>query len=164
VDGSWVRLNDSLAPEVLLVDSAGFEASVAFGLAGVSYELPLDWPASIELYLAARWWHVDAEANVDLAGPGATRTGGMTEVWADAIVGTRIRYAITEKWRVTLTGDIGAGNADLDWNVLGSVGYMFTPHLGMTAGYRIMGVDYSNAGFVYDIRQSGLLLGFNLAY
>jgi hypothetical protein len=41
---------------------------------------------------------------------------------------------------------------------------MFTPHLGMTAGYRILGVDYSHAGFVYDMRQAGLLLGFNLAY
>jgi hypothetical protein len=164
VDGSWVRLNDTVSPPQTLLDTARVEASVAFGLAGISYELPLDWPASIELYLAARWWHVDADASIDLIGPGPTRSGGLTEVWADAIVGTRIRYLITEKWRVTFVGDIGAGNSDLDWNVFGSVGYMIKPWIGLTAGYRILGVDYSRGGFVYDLRQSGPLLGFNFAY
>ncbi len=88
----------------------------------------------------------------------------MTEVWADAIVGTRIRYSINEKWRVGLTADIGAGEADLDWQIFGFVGYRFNPHFGLTAGYRILGVDYSSQGFIYDVRQTGLLLGFNLAY
>lgn len=64
----------------------------------------------------------------------------MTEVWADAIVGTRIRYSINEKWRVGLTADIGAGNANLDWQIFGFVGYRFNPHFGLTAGYRILGV------------------------
>jgi len=41
---------------------------------------------------------------------------------------------------------------------------MFNSHIGLTAGYRILGVDYSRGGFVYDVRQSGLLLGFNFAY
>ncbi len=41
------------------------------------------------------------------------------EVWADAIVGTRIRYSINEKWRVGLTADIGAGNANLEGAVPG---------------------------------------------
>ena len=49
----------------------------------------------------------------------------MTKVWADAIVGTRIRYSINEKWRVGLTADIGAGNANLDWQIFGFVGYRF---------------------------------------
>ena len=46
----------------------------------------------------------------------------MTEVWADAIVGTRIRYPINEKWRVGLNTDIGAGEADLDWQISDSSG------------------------------------------
>jgi len=161
VDGSWVRLKDSVATPLLTAD---VESSVAFGFAGVSYELPLDWPAVIELYLGARWWHVTTDASVTTVIPPATGAGGLTEVWADAIVGTRIRYAITDKWRVTFKADIGAGDSDLDWNVFGGVGYMFNPHIGLTAGYRILGVDYTRDGFVYDIRQSGLLLGFNFAY
>jgi len=162
VDGSWVRLKDTVSPPEVSLVEADVESSVAFGFAGVSYELPIDWPASVELYLGARWWHVDLAASIDTLGP--TVSGGLTEVWADAIVGTRIRYAITEKWRVTFKADIGAGGSDLDWNVFAGIGYMFNPHVGLTAGYRILGVDYSRGGFVYDLRQSGLLLGFNFAY
>jgi len=68
------------------------------------------------------------------------------------------------KWRISFKADIGAGDSDLDWNVFGGIGYMINPHFGLTAGYRILGVDYSREGFVYDLRQSGLLLGFNFAY
>jgi len=166
VDGSWVRLKDSVAVPQAFLERAKYESSVAFGFAGVSYELPLDWPASIELYLGARWWRVDADASITTSGPvlPPTVSGGLTEVWADAIVGTRIVYAITEKWRVTFKADIGAGASDLDWNVFGGIGYKVNRHFGLTAGYRILGVDYSREGFVYDLRQSGLLLGFNFAY
>ena len=75
-----------------------------------------------------------------------------------------IRHRITDKWSVMFLADIGAGAADLDWNVFGGIRYMFNPHFGLTAGYRILGVDYSRDGFVYDMRQSGLLLGFNFVY
>ncbi|MBW2384113.1 MAG: hypothetical protein JRG92_10795 [Deltaproteobacteria bacterium] len=162
IDGAWVQLRNTVAPPQTALELADLSASVAFGLGGVSYELPLDWPVALELYLAGRWWHVNADALILTAGPPVA--GGMTEVWADAIVGTRIRYPLGEKWRFGLTADIGAGNADLDWQVLGYVNYMFNPHFGLTAAYRILGVDYSNRGFVYDLRQSGLLLGINFAY
>lgn len=168
VDGSFVRLKDSVSPDPSsLGPTADVESSVAFGLGGFSYELPLDWAASTELYLAARWWSVDTGATITTGLPSPfppTLSGDTTETWADAVVGTRIRYPITEKWRATFAADVGAGASDIDWQVLASVGYMFNPHIGLTAAYRIMGVDYSSGGFVYDVRQSGLLLGLNLAY
>ena len=37
-------------------------------------------------------------------------------------------------------------------------------HVGLLVGYRILGVDYRNKGFVYDVRQNGLLLGLTLRY
>jgi hypothetical protein len=162
VDGSWVRLKAQALPPQPALLLAAVTASVAFGTAGISYELPIDRRIAIELYLAARWWHVDANALIQTAGPPVA--GGLTEVWADAVVGTRIRYHINDKWRIGLTADIGAGQADLDWQALGFVGYMFNPHFGLSAGYRILGVNYRRAGFLYDMRQSGLILGFNLAY
>ena len=44
------------------------------------------------------------------------------------------------------------------------MGYDFKRWFGLTAGYRILGVDFERDGFVYDIVQSGLLLGFNFRY
>jgi hypothetical protein len=34
----------------------------------------------------------------------------------------------------------------------------------VTFAYRLLGVDYSSSTLIYDIRQSGFLLGFNFAY
>ncbi len=63
VDGSWVRLKDRVVPSGPILERIELETSVAFGTAGVSYELPLDWDTRIELYLAARWWHVQARSS-----------------------------------------------------------------------------------------------------
>jgi len=162
-DNSWVKLKQRITPEIPFNAIADVEASVAFGTAAVSYELPLDWSSSIEVYLGGRWWHITNDALLAVDGFGAVG-GGLTETWGDAVVGARISQAITEKWRVTLLGDIGGGAARLDWQVLGMVGYMFNPYFGMSAGYRVLGVDYSNKGFRYDMRQNGLVLGVNFAY
>jgi len=61
-------------------------------------------------------------------------------------------------------GDVGAGQADIDWMVYGGVTWMFNRYVGATAGYRFIGVDYSNGFFEYDMKMHGLLLGLNLAY
>jgi len=42
--------------------------------------------------------------------------------------------------------------------------YMFNRHVGLTAAYRVLGVDYSSGGFIYDMKSQGLLLGLNLAF
>jgi hypothetical protein len=45
-------------------------------------------------------------------------------------------------------GLVGAGEADIDWDVTGA------------SGYRSWGVDYSNDdGFVFDVVQQGPILG-----
>jgi len=101
---------------------------------------------------------------VNVSGTPPPLSGEAKTVWADAVVGARIRYPITDKWRVALWGDVGAGEADLDWMVYGGLTYMFNDCIGATAGYRILGVDYSDSAFTYDMKMHGLVLGLNLAY
>lgn len=47
------------------------------------------------------------------------------------------------------------GGADLDWDVLGAIGYKFNDTISAEAGYRAQGVNYSNDGFTYDMIQHG---------
>jgi hypothetical protein len=164
-DNSWVRLK--LKPDtsdIGSVDSAVLETTLAFGTAALAYELPLKKDFAVDVYLAARWWVGKNDAEIDFAGPGDPVEGSTKEVWANAIVGTRIRYKITESWHVSAVADIGGGAASLDWSLFGSFGYQFNRYVGVTAGYRILGVDYSNNGSVYDIKESGLQLGLRLTY
>jgi hypothetical protein len=167
VDGSWVQLTANVTTDAPVVGSASITPSVAFGTVGVSYELPMGWPAVLELYLAARWWHVTATAAGNITAPpiiSGSFNWNLTETWASAIVGTRLRYAITDKWRVSLVGDIGAGQANLDWQAAVSLTWMFHKNIGVTGAYRILGVEYGSSTLIYNMRQSGFLLGFNFAY
>ena len=48
---------------------------------------------------------------------------------------------------------------EITWDVLGGVGYQWNDFLSVVAGYRALGVDYDNDGFVYDIVQHGPIVG-----
>ena len=161
-DNNWLRLKDNVGVSILGRDTAHVELDSAFGTAGAAYELPLDKSFALDLYLAARWWYMSSAVNV--SGTPPPLSGEAKTVWADAVVGARIRYPITDKWRVAFSGDVGAGQADLDWMVYGGLTYMFNDCIGATAGYRILGVDYSDSAFTYDMKMHGLVLGLNLAY
>jgi len=163
-DNSWVRLSIDAVPDPPLITSWNLQPAIAFGTVALAYELPLKKSFAVDVYLAARWWHVSVDAQIATVAPPSPPAGSSTESWADAVVGSRIRYAITDNWNVSANADIGGGNASLDWSVYGGLGYDFNDYFGLTAGYRILGVDYENQGFVYDTRQSGLLLGIKLSY
>jgi hypothetical protein len=52
-----------------------------------------------------------------------------------------------------LLGLVGGGGANVDWDVAGGIGYSFNAKVSAVAGYRALGVDYSNDGFVFDVVQ-----------
>ncbi len=165
VDGAYVSLQDTVVPPQPIFTSATVNSPIGFGTVGIGYELPLDWAASVEPYLGARWWLVGIGATLEttLAPPSDVVSGSRSRAWADAVVGSRVRYAITEKWGVGGLFDIGAGSSNLTWQVLGNVKYSFNSHFGLSLGYRILGVDFKQGGFVYDVIQHGLVLGIHLS-
>ena len=57
-----------------------------------------------------------------------------------------------------LIGGFGVGS-DFNWDVMGGVGYEWTEKFSTVLGYRALGVDYSNDGFVYDVIQQGVAFG-----
>ena len=56
-------------------------------------------------------------------------------------------------------GYIGAGGADLDWDVMAGVGYKWKESISAVIGYRALGVDYSNGSLTNDIVEHGPILG-----
>ena len=61
--------------------------------------------------------------------------------------------------------DAGGGGAKVDYQVAGLLGYKIKPTVMLGAGRRYLDVNYRpSSNFVYDVAQSGLLLGvtFNL--
>lgn len=175
-DNFWVRLSttqsvditDPSPPPPTISAQTDVDLDSAFGTLAVAYELPLNRSFALDLYTGARWWYVKNEIafEPESSGPGnpSAFAGEFTDSWWNGIVGLRWRLPITKKWHVAAYGDIGAGAANLDWNVGGNITWYPIHYVGLTAGYRVIGVDYENDGFVYDVRMNGLLLGLNLRY
>lgn len=125
---------------------------------------------SLDLLAGARYWNVEndisVKVDVDGTGPlGLTKSkelsGSDGASWIDPMVGVKARIDTSTPLYFTgwgMIGGFGVG-ADLDWDAMGGIGYEWTEKFSTVLGYRAIGVDYADDGFVYDVVQQGVALG-----
>jgi hypothetical protein len=141
-----------------LFDSVDVTSETFVGLFGAGYSIFQDGNSHLDLVAGARVWSVDTDISFSggLIGDLDVSDG---DTWVDGLVGVRARYDFNENWYFTGWGLVGAGEADIDWDVAGGLGYQFNDRWSAVAGYRALGVDYSREGFVFDVVQQGPILG-----
>jgi hypothetical protein len=144
--------------------SAGVETSSFTGTLMGEYRIYSEPAATVDLMAGARIWDVDNDIDIALAAGGpplAAFSGSDGSTWVDPMIGARGRYNIDETWYLTGWGMIGGfgASSEITWDVLGAVGYQYNDWLSFTIGYRALGVDYEDDGFVYDVIQHGPVLG-----
>jgi hypothetical protein len=89
--------------------------------------------------------------------------------WFDPVLIGRLSADIKEKWLFQLRGDIGGFGigSDFTWQAQAYFGYRFSKLFQLTAGYRILSIDYEKSTrsepFVFDIDEFGPVIrfGFN---
>jgi hypothetical protein len=141
------------------VDSKQFMATLQGGYRVV------DTPdMTLDALAGARFWHISNDVTVSALG--MSRTYGESFGWVDPVVGARIFVPLTDKLSVQAQADIGGfgAGADLTWSALATVNYTVTDHLSISAGYKVLDVDYDHDGHVYDTRLSGPVLGMTLRF
>lgn len=119
---------------------------------------------SLDAMAGVRIWSVDNRIDASLTAGGpplAAFSGSDGSAWIDPMVGGKLRFDTGTPVYLTAWGMIGGFGAgsDISWDVLGGVGYQWNDWLSTVAGYRALGVDYQNDGFVYDVVQQGPFLG-----
>ncbi|MFW8645317.1 hypothetical protein ACOJBO_35365 [Rhizobium beringeri] len=149
---------DANTPLGILADSVDVTSKTFAGLLGVGYSVLEDQSGHLDVVGGIRVWSVDT--NISFNGG---ILGGVEQddsaTWVDGLVGVRGNYFFTPEIYLTGWGLVGAGGADLDWDVALALGYKFTDTISAVAGYRALGVDYDNDGFVFDVVQRGPILG-----
>ena len=116
--------------------------------------------ASLDLMAGARLWSV--ETSIDPVG-GAL--GGAdfssSETWVDPVLGAKGRVQLPSNFYLTGWGMVGGFgvSSKARWDVMGAVGYEVTEATSFIAGYRALGVDYRDGDFLFDVVQSGPILG-----
>lgn len=159
-DGSATRTIANL-PVTL---SAAVETSSFTGTLMGEYRAYSTPAATLDLMGGARIWSIDNDVNLALAAGGspiAQLSGSDGSTWVDPIIGMKGRFNIDDKWYLDGWGMIGGFGAasKVTWDVMADVGYHWNDRLSFAVGYRALGVDYSNDGFVYDVVQHGPFLG-----
>jgi hypothetical protein len=96
-------------------------------------------------------------------------TGNHSKTWFDPILITRLTADINNKWLFQFRGDLGGFGvgSDFTWQLQAYAGYRFSKLFQLTAGYRILSIDYDKGEdkerFIYNMDTFGpvLRLGFN---
>lgn len=150
-------------PRGILADSVEVESETFTGLVGAGYSVIDNSVGRLDLVAGVRIWSVDTNLSFN---------GGILDdvslddgaTWADAMGGVRAQYSFTPRIYVTGWGLVGAGEADIDWDVAAAFGYRFNNRFSALAGYRALGVDYSKDGFVFDVVEQGPILGLSMHF
>ena len=150
-------------PLGILADDVDVTTTSFSGLLGVGYAV-LDGPEGhLDVVGGVKVWSVETTIsfNGGILG-GIERSDSAT--WVDGMVGVRAKYSFTPEIYLTGWGLIGAGGADVDWDVALGLGYDFNDRISAIAGYRALGVDYSDDGFLFDAVQQGPILGVSIKF
>lgn len=111
-----------------------------------------------------RFWHISNDVTVSALG--RTFSYGESFGWTDPVVGARAFMNLTDKISLQAQADIGGFDvgSKLTWSVLGTVNYTFTDHISVSAGYKVLDVNYDDDGYVFDSRLSGPVLGMTYRF
>jgi hypothetical protein len=92
-----------------------------------------------------------------------------SKTWFDPILIARVSTSIKDKWLFNVKGDLGGFGlgSDFTWQVQAYAGYRFGKLFQLTAGYKILSIDYDRGTdtkrFIYNVDTSGPVVrfGFN---
>ena len=162
VNGGTIEESASFEDEFGLASEGEFsiwivQAQLGFGLFGGRLGCSPCAPVGcLEIYAGARAYWVDQELDID---PGSTvgLTIDSSDEWIDPIVGLRGELHVGTHWSFIAEADIGGFEvgSDLSWHARGEIAYHFSRHFTISAGWKILDVDYENDDFVFDMEMSG---------
>jgi hypothetical protein len=150
--------SDSGTPRGIVAGSVDVSSETFAGLLGAGYSVLQNDKGNLDLVAGARVWYV----NTDISFSGGILDGvdrSDSATWVDGLAGVRAKYSITDNFYLTGWGLVGGGGANVDWDVMGGIGYKFNDTFSAVGGYRALGVDYSDDGFIFDVVQQGPIFG-----
>jgi hypothetical protein len=149
---------DAATPRGVIAGEVDVKSVTFTSLLGVGYTVYEDPKARLDVIAGARYWHVETTIALD-GGLVGHLSNSDSANWVDGVAGLRGTYSMTDKAYLTGVAMIGGGGADLDWDVMGGVGYKFKNTVSAVLGYRALGVNYQSDGFTYDVIQHGPIFG-----
>ncbi|MBW2429168.1 MAG: hypothetical protein JRF56_09430 [Deltaproteobacteria bacterium] len=129
---------------------------------------------TVDTYFGARYTYLDLKLEFNGVFRDLVDDVSKSKSWVEPLLGARTIWDLSERWAVTLAGDIGgvAFGSDFAWNPFGLIGYRFNlfgdKNARVLAGYRALSQDYTDGSgrdkFKWDITMHGPILGLNIGF
>lgn len=141
------------------VDSGEFMATAQAGYR--VYETP---QFTLDLLGGLRVWHISTDVTVSYGNYALSHKESFG--WVDPVVSLRGFYNITDKVSVMAQGDVGGFGigSDFTWQFMATLNYAFNDRYAMSAGYKVLSVDYDRNSHVFDTALSGPVLGLTYRF
>jgi hypothetical protein len=168
-DFVYMKLNQEITPTKLWNSGSVSAKEFFWETAGLYRIIPF-----LEVGLGGRLNNIAAEIDARRYVPGIGNptepiSESIAKTWFDPILITRLTTDINGNWLFQFRGDAGGFGigSDFAWQLQAYAGYRFTKVFQVTAGYRILGIDYDKGAdkerFIYNVNTFGpvVRLGFN---
>jgi len=166
-DFLYMKLKQDVVPTTLIKSGGLSVSETAWELAGIRKFLP--W---LEGGIGGRLLNIKMNAEIVRNEVGGGTSGQQQEdaqTWFDPILVFRMRLPDSRNVLLQLRGDIGGFGigSDFTWQMQAYGGYRFSDVFQVTAGYRLLAIDFETGAdqgrFLYDVTTSGpvLQIGFN---
>ncbi len=168
MDLMFMRLGDDSAipyPPALNAVTANLTANLFLLTPKVGYRLIDDKKIKVDFLTGLRYWHLNESVNFT---PSVLNLNfSKSHNLVDPLVGGRIEAALSPKTVFTVAGDVGGWGtgSQLEYQVVGLLGYKLKPSMTLQAGYRYLYINYETggpAGGFFNTAMSGVLLGVTL--
>lgn len=161
VDVIYGKLSQDIDGGGHLFDSFRFEQKQWFITPALRYRVIDTDDYTMSVFAGARVTALEVDLTGRFAHGGGQQTRGADGSWVDPIVGIAGQADITDKWFFRYSADIGGFgvSSDLIWNAFAGFGYNFTESAAVVAGYRGLGLDYTDGPLSLDIISHGPMLG-----
>jgi hypothetical protein len=160
VDFLWMKLGVNNGVPINDVDQTSINTHLTQSILTpkLGYRLYDGEHLKVDALGGIRYWYLGLNNTLEPSGLSRSRSAN----WVDGLGGVRFIVPFNEKASILVSGDAGAGGANLDYQALGTLNLMFTQHLGAGVGWRYLYENYrpSNHQFVYNTATSGALAGF----
>ena len=127
------------------------------------YRVVNDEPVSVDLLAGGRL--NSFKVAMQLQGPDREADGTIQRTWVDPIIAARVIVPLSEKWRLSLYGDVGGFGlgSHITWQAAPTINWAISRKTSIGAGWRYLKVDYRNGDVLYDVGLSGPVIDFQTA-
>ncbi|MDW4497228.1 hypothetical protein R5H30_04480 [Sulfitobacter sp. D35] len=159
-DGSISRLSYDQDVSGPNVDDVELVAKTSNFMLSVGGTLSRSDTHRLEAYGGARAWWLRNDFEVRTAA-GRTIQRDSDADWVDPVVGLVGTYRIND--RFTLFGNAEVGGfgvgSDMTWSIFAGTTYNINDTVNVAVGWRHMSVDYSDDEVIFDVDQTGPVIG-----